>query len=66
MYDFAEDMPRILPINKGQALRLLKSHDEKGNDEWWFMENRDGKQGYVPRNYLNLSAKSKHDGNKLN
>ncbi|EZA54401.1 hypothetical protein DMN91_001710 [Ooceraea biroi] len=59
MYDFAGNMPGTLAINNGQALRLLKPHDEKGNDEWWLVENRDGKQGYVPRDYLNLPAKSK-------
>ncbi|KAL6447579.1 hypothetical protein ACFW04_000046 [Cataglyphis niger] len=52
MYDFAGNIPGTLPITNGQALRLLRHHDEKGNDEWWLVENRDGKQGYVPRTYL--------------
>lgn len=52
MYDFAGNMPGTLPITNGQALRLLRHHDEKGNDEWWLVQNRDGKQGYVPRTYL--------------
>lgn len=58
MYDFAANIPGTLPITNGQALRLLRPHDEKGNDEWWFVENRDGKQGYVPRNYLHSSKSS--------
>ncbi|XP_028044584.1 dynamin-binding protein [Monomorium pharaonis] len=52
MYDFAGNMPGTLPITNGQALRLLRPHDEKGNSEWWLVENRNGKQGYVPRDYL--------------
>ncbi|XP_029165021.1 dynamin-binding protein-like [Nylanderia fulva] len=59
MYDFAGNMPGTLPIINGQALRLVRPHDEKGNNEWWFVENREGKQGYVPRNYLSSAAKSK-------
>ncbi|XP_072743544.1 rho guanine nucleotide exchange factor 38 isoform X2 [Anoplolepis gracilipes] len=59
MYDFAGNIPGTLPITNGQALRLLRPRDEKGNDEWWLVENRDGKQGYVPRNYLSSSIKSK-------
>ncbi|XP_011157472.1 dynamin-binding protein isoform X2 [Solenopsis invicta] len=55
MYNFAENMPGTLPITNGQALRLVRPHDEKGNNEWWLVENRDGKQGYVPRNYLRLA-----------
>ncbi|EFN64992.1 Dynamin-binding protein [Camponotus floridanus] len=59
MYDFAGNMPGTLPITNGQALRLLRPHDEKGNDEWWLVENRDGKQGYVPRNYLSSTNQIK-------
>ncbi|KMQ96659.1 dynamin-binding protein [Lasius niger] len=59
MYDFAGNMPGTLPITNGQALRLLRPHDEKGNNEWWLVENRAGKQGYVPRNYLSSPIKSK-------
>lgn len=59
MYDFAGNMPGTLPVTNGQALRLLRPHDEKGNDEWWLVENRNGKQGYVPRNYLSSPIKPK-------
>ncbi|XP_077258973.1 rho guanine nucleotide exchange factor 38 [Temnothorax americanus] len=59
MYDFAGNMQGTLPITNGQALRLLRPHDEKGNDEWWLVENRDGKQGYVPRDYLSSPIKPK-------
>ncbi|KAI4493102.1 hypothetical protein M0802_009652 [Mischocyttarus mexicanus] len=52
MYDFAGDMPGTLPVKKGKALRLVRPHDEKGNDEWWLVEDRNGQSGYVPKNYL--------------
>lgn len=52
MYDFAGEMPGTLPVKKGKALRLVRPHDEKGNEEWWFVEDRFGQTGYVPRNYL--------------
>ncbi|OAD59449.1 Dynamin-binding protein [Eufriesea mexicana] len=51
-YDFCTNMSGTLPVSKGQALRLVRPHDEKGNDEWWLMEDRYGNKGYVPKNYL--------------
>ncbi|XP_012147954.1 rho guanine nucleotide exchange factor 38 [Megachile rotundata] len=51
-YDFTINIPGTLNIVKGQALRLVRPHDEKGNDEWWLMEDRYGNKGYVPQNYL--------------
>ncbi|XP_043256259.1 dynamin-binding protein-like isoform X1 [Colletes gigas] len=51
-YDFLENILGTLSIVKGQALRLVRPHDEKGNDEWWLMEDRYGNKGYVPKNYL--------------
>ena len=30
---------------------LVQSHDVEGNPEWWLVD-KDGKQGYVPANYL--------------
>ncbi|KZC04124.1 PREDICTED: dynamin-binding protein-like [Dufourea novaeangliae] len=58
-YDFAETIPRTLPIIKGQALRLVRPHDEKGNDEWWLMEDGYGNKGYVPKNYLHIAPTTK-------
>ncbi|XP_043283380.1 dynamin-binding protein-like [Venturia canescens] len=52
-YDYHQDgNDSTLSITKGQALKLIKKHDEEGNEEWWLMRNRDGKEGYVPSNYL--------------
>lgn len=57
MYDFVGNIPGTLSVTNGQALRLIRNHDEKGNGEWWLVENRDGGQGYVPRNYLSSPIK---------
>ncbi|CAL7945881.1 unnamed protein product [Xylocopa violacea] len=51
-YDFCITMPGTLNVVKGQALRLVRPHDEQGNAEWWLMEDRFGNKGYVPQNYL--------------
>ncbi|XP_031837461.1 rho guanine nucleotide exchange factor 38 isoform X2 [Nomia melanderi] len=59
-YDFSTTISGTLPITKGQALRLVRPHDEKGNDEWWLMEDRYGNKGYVPKNYLCDPLTSKH------
>ncbi|XP_034936280.1 dynamin-binding protein-like isoform X2 [Chelonus insularis] len=52
-YDFNEAIPGTLAVKEDQELKLIRSKDEKGNTEWWLMEDRDGKTGYVPSNYLN-------------
>ncbi|KAI4488097.1 hypothetical protein M0804_004945 [Polistes exclamans] len=59
MYDFAGGIPGTLPVKKGKALRLVRPHDEKGNDEWWLVEDRHGQTGYVPKNYLTPAAQTK-------
>ncbi|CAK9806350.1 Dynamin-binding protein [Anthophora quadrimaculata] len=51
-YDFFANIPGTLSATKGQALRLVRPHDEKGNNEWWLMEDRYGNKGYIPQNYL--------------
>ncbi|XP_046826765.1 dynamin-binding protein-like isoform X1 [Vespa crabro] len=59
MYDFAGGIPGTLPAKKGKALRLIRPHDEKGNDEWWLVEDRYGQSGYVPKNYLTPAPQTK-------
>ncbi|KAG8040507.1 hypothetical protein G9C98_002503 [Cotesia typhae] len=53
-YDFDGNLPGTLAVKKGQALKLIRPNDEKGNTAWWLMETREGNSGYVPSNYLNL------------
>ncbi|GIY80564.1 dynamin-binding protein [Caerostris darwini] len=53
MYDFLPNGPNQLHLNKGQAVRVLHKCDLNQNSEWWFVEDRHGKKGYVPAAYLN-------------
>ncbi|CAL1281416.1 unnamed protein product [Larinioides sclopetarius] len=53
MYDFSPNGPNQLHLNKGQAVRVLHKCDLNRNSEWWFVEDRHGKKGYVPAAYLN-------------
>ncbi|XP_055933569.1 dynamin-binding protein-like [Argiope bruennichi] len=53
MYDFSPTGPNQLHLNKGQAVRVLHKCDLNRNSEWWFVEDRHGKKGYVPAAYLN-------------
>lgn len=52
LYDFNGNQQATLSVVKGQALKLIAPHDQKGNEEWCLMENREGDRGYVPRNYM--------------
>lgn len=53
MYDFnGEHLAGTLSIAKGQALKLIRECDEKGNRAWRLVENRNGAKGYVPHNYV--------------
>ncbi|XP_012258359.2 dynamin-binding protein-like [Athalia rosae] len=54
LYDFPGAMKGTLPIKKGQAVRVVRPHDEMGNDDWWLVQDRQGSSGYVPKNYLGL------------
>ncbi|KAF7989682.1 hypothetical protein HCN44_008356 [Aphidius gifuensis] len=56
-YTFDGTIPGTLAIKKGQMVKLIKPHDEKGNDDWWLMEDRHGSSGYVPKNYVKLYSK---------
>ena len=50
-YDFEALNAGELGANEGQIVNCLIMHDQKGNPEWWLVE-YDGKQGYIPRDYL--------------
>ncbi|XP_011304837.1 dynamin-binding protein-like [Fopius arisanus] len=51
-FNFEGGIPGTLPAKRGRVLKLIRPHDEKGNGEWWLMEDRDGCSGYFPKNYL--------------
>jgi hypothetical protein len=47
----------FLPIKFGQVVLVVRKCDLTGNTEWWHVQDRHGRQGYVPANYL-----TKHKG----
>ncbi|XP_065653962.1 dynamin-binding protein-like isoform X2 [Hydra vulgaris] len=55
-YNFQAINPGELTVNEGQTVRVLRKHDSKGNNEWWLVE-YDGKQGFVPQDYLKSKNK---------
>ncbi|XP_014226266.1 dynamin-binding protein-like isoform X1 [Trichogramma pretiosum] len=53
LYDFNNpNLQGTLSITEGQALKVIKKHDHKNNDQWWLVEDRQGNKGYVPHNYV--------------
>lgn len=43
-----------LSMEVGQRVKVICKSDTKGNAEWWMVENEQGRQGYVPANYLKM------------
>ncbi|XP_069693498.1 dynamin-binding protein-like isoform X2 [Periplaneta americana] len=52
VYDFEGGGMHMLSIKSGQAVHVLQQRDLQGNSEWWFVEDRFGRKGYVPGNFL--------------
>ena len=51
-FDFISRSALELSVKPGDILTLIVPHDVEGNVEWWLMANVEGKQGYVPANYM--------------
>lgn len=51
-HQFASRGHLELSVNANDVVTVIMNHDKEGNNEWWFVANSDGKQGYVPANYL--------------
>nr|XP_039264334.1 dynamin-binding protein-like isoform X2 [Styela clava] len=51
-FDFTARSDLELTVHTGDIVKLIVAHDTDGNPEWWLVSNSDGKQGYVPSNYL--------------
>jgi len=47
-YPYTARTPQELTVKKGEPLILVNAK----NDDWWKVENADGKIGYVPANYV--------------
>ncbi|XP_068082525.1 dynamin-binding protein isoform X2 [Anabrus simplex] len=52
LYNFEGNGTQTLTMKNGQVVRVLQQHDLQNNSEWWFVEDRFGRQGYVPGNFL--------------
>eukprot|EP00095_Tigriopus_kingsejongensis_P009498 maker-scaffold1595_size34508-snap-gene-0.8 protein:Tk09498 transcript:maker-scaffold1595_size34508-snap-gene-0.8-mRNA-1 annotation:"dynamin-binding protein" len=48
MFDFKATDSTMLTVKRGQVIRVI--HLTRG--EWWYVEDREGHQGYVPHLYL--------------
>ncbi|KAK3909021.1 Dynamin-binding protein, partial [Frankliniella fusca] len=59
IYEFEGMGPQTLPLKEGQVVNILQKQDLKGNKEWWHAEDRYGRKGYVPANYLQPYTDSK-------
>ncbi|KAI1282082.1 hypothetical protein HDE_13287 [Halotydeus destructor] len=49
---FGKDGPSFLTMKFGQVVKVKQKCDLTGNAEWWLVEDRDGRAGYVPANRL--------------
>ncbi|XP_054160708.1 dynamin-binding protein-like [Oppia nitens] len=51
-YPFRANGDNQLSLEFGQSVILLKDRDLNGNNQWWFVADKEGNTGYVPSNYL--------------
>ncbi|KAJ7310535.1 hypothetical protein JRQ81_007459 [Phrynocephalus forsythii] len=54
LYDYAPMNEQDLELQKGQEYLVL----EESNESWWRAQNQDGKQGYIPSNYVTEASNS--------
>jgi actin cytoskeleton-regulatory complex protein SLA1 len=52
LYDFKADGEDEMTVSEGETLFVL----ERDTDEWWKCRNRDGAEGVVPANYLEVGS----------
>lgn len=51
-YPFAPQGPHQLALFEGEIVLVKYGSDKEGNTEWFYVRNREFKEGYVPANYL--------------
>ena len=51
-YDFSARSTLELSVKEGAVVDLIEAQDMQGNSEWWLVANAEGRQGYVPANYM--------------
>ncbi|XP_071852019.1 dynamin-binding protein-like isoform X3 [Apostichopus japonicus] len=50
-WSFTASAPNEISLDAGMVVRLVSAQDVDGNSEWWLVD-QEGRQGYVPGNYL--------------
>ncbi|EDO16435.1 hypothetical protein Kpol_1030p45 [Vanderwaltozyma polyspora DSM 70294] len=55
-YDFTPENNKFeVPLNKDDIVAVLRKQDALGrNSNWWKVQTKDGKTGYVPYNYIEV------------
>lgn len=52
LYDFTGDASDELSVKEGESLLVL----DRSNDDWWKCQNRSGREGVVPAQYVDLTT----------
>jgi len=52
IYPYSAGSDLELTLHEGLVVSVLSKKDLTGNPEWWLVSLADGRQGYVPANYL--------------
>ncbi|CAF1197936.1 unnamed protein product, partial [Didymodactylos carnosus] len=54
LYDFQYESKGVLSLNIGDRMLVLRTVDDGGNKDWWYVEilNGEKRRGYVPANYI--------------
>jgi len=52
MYDFVPPKPDgFVPMSENEIVTIIQGDS---SDEWWLAKNKDGLQGYIPANYVEV------------
>ncbi|XP_074599021.1 rho guanine nucleotide exchange factor 38-like [Brevipalpus obovatus] len=52
LFPFTAQGPHQLSLSKGEVVLVKYNCDSNGNNEWWFVRNKENQEGYAPANYL--------------
>ncbi len=65
VFDYSpSSQPDELPLEIGDALAVARRGDDVERDWWWARRERDGKEGYIPKNFLGLFARVQPGGSR--
>lgn len=54
VYHYEAEKEDELGFKDGEELKVIRKGDEE-EEEWWWASNKDGKEGYIPRNLVAVS-----------